>query len=285
MTSSPAINFRLRQRNGFTLIELLVSVTIIIIVIGITLPVLLRARRSATRTRIALDLQVIAQGLEEYRKDFKDYPPVDMSVNNPVTILGTEKDRLGAVALCWALVAPGPAISTPAPPSAAPLTISGDGADGPGFRIRGTQGQTYGPYIPPDKFGITGTSNLDSTINDVRGTPYLYFRANPVASINAAGAFVGQTPLAPTPATVVPMYDYSQNSIKTNNPFLLVDMQRILGDTTSTASPGVPDGAIDPTLGETPATTAPYLLWSAGSDELWGYDSNGKTDDVTNFNQ
>ena len=54
---------------------------------------------------------------------------------------------------------------------------------------------------------------------------------------------------------------------------LMGDMERMMGDRNSS-------GAIEP--GETPVTL-PYVLWSAGVDELWGLNSAGKTDDVTNF--
>jgi hypothetical protein len=34
----------------------------------------------------------------------------------------------------------------------------GDGADGPGFRVRGTIGPVKGPYLPPDRF-LIGTAD------------------------------------------------------------------------------------------------------------------------------
>jgi prepilin-type N-terminal cleavage/methylation domain-containing protein len=259
-----ATNSPRHRRRAFTLVELLVVVGIIVVLLAILLPMLTSVRKKATRTRIAMDLQNLSQCLEHYRQDFKDYPPVDMSATNPILLHGPA-DRIGAVTLCWALLAPGPATTT--------ATLGGDGADGPGFRVRGTQGQTYGPYIQTEKYNITGTSDWDSTINDVRGNPYLYFRANPVASINAAGAYVGDTKLTPTP---VPMYDHAENTMaNSTHVFQPQDMQKILGDANL-------DGGIN--TGESAATTAPYILWSAGSDEIWGYDSSGNTDDVTNFN-
>jgi prepilin-type N-terminal cleavage/methylation domain-containing protein len=264
MTSFTATKFQSGKHRGFTLIELLVVVGIIAVLLAILLPALNNARKKATKARIALDLQNLSQALEAYRQDFKDYPAVDHSGQSPITAT----DRMGAVTLCWALLAPGPATTTG--------TLGGDGADGPGFRVRGTQGQVYGPYIQPDKFKITGTSDWDSTINDVRGNPYLYYRASGGTTITTGGAYVGsyQTLPAPTP---LPMYNYADNyQVSINSHvFAMHDMEKIMGDTNF-------DGVIG--TGETPATTAPYLLWSAGSDGILGYDSSGNTDDVTNFN-
>jgi prepilin-type N-terminal cleavage/methylation domain-containing protein len=274
MTSFTATKIRSEKRLGFTLVELLVTVGIIAVLVAILLPVLASARKRATKARIGLDLQNLSQALEAYRQDFKDYPAVDLTAVNPITVLSSTCDRVGAITLCWALLAPGPATTNG--------TLGGDGADGPGFRVRGTQGQVYGPYIQPDKFNITGTSDWDSTINDVRGNPYLYYRANPVANIKTAGAYAGS--YNPTNGGTIPMYNYYENNnlITNGHSFAMEDFQKILG--------ADPTGAL--LVGGSPATTAPYILWSAGSDELWGYNSSGAgngpvlttVDDVTNFN-
>ena len=107
-------------------------------------------------------------------RDFRDYPRIDYSNTN------LTPDRIGAVTLCWALVAPGPDVGS-----------GSDGALGPGFRLRGTQGQVYGPYIQPGKFNISGTNNWNSTINDVNGSPYLYFPGFSAANVHVAGGYVG----------------------------------------------------------------------------------------------
>src|SRR6266446_5631755 len=59
---------------AFTLIELLITISVIVLLAGILLPVVLNARKSARQTRIAADLQTIATGLEAYKADFGDYP-------------------------------------------------------------------------------------------------------------------------------------------------------------------------------------------------------------------
>jgi type II secretory pathway pseudopilin PulG len=252
---------------------------IIVVIIGILLPTLLRARKNAYRGRVGLDLQGISQALEAYRQDFRDYPRIDYTsaTSNPIGQTDSTynptppTDRIGAVTLCWALLSPGPATAA----------SGGDGADGPGFRVRGTQGQVYGPYLQPGKFTVSGTSDWNSTINDVRGNPYLYFPGFAGANINVAKGFVGNYTAAASP-NPIPMYNYGDNPILQNgNQFTLKQMQIALGDKNF-------NGGIDASIGETPATTAPYLLWSAGPDDIYGAPllSNGTygtSDDVTNF--
>ena len=269
------------------MVELLVVVGIIVLIIGISLPVLVSARKKAARTRMSIDLQALSQALDAYRQDFKDYPRIDYSATNPLIVnaLPNVVDRLGAVTLCWALLSPGPATQ--------------DGNDGTGFRVRGTQGTVYGPYIQPDKFLISGTTDYDSTINDVDGNPYLYFPGNKGANI---GTYNGTTnygyasiymPASAAAGAIAPMYNCNDNTLAsviaqqlgpaptgwpTATPWTWATaMQTTLGDTgTGTAGSTPPDGMIDGS--ETPATTGPYLLWGAGPDQLWG-----STDDVTNF--
>ncbi len=117
---------------------MLVVIGIMVLIIGAALPMLSRATRNAQRTRALADLQTIAQALEHYRNDFRDYPRTPLSDRGP-------NAPSGAVLLCWALIAPGPAASD---------TVAGDGNDGPGFRTRGTQGQVYGPYLQTDHFRL-----------------------------------------------------------------------------------------------------------------------------------
>src|SRR5262249_55450637 len=93
-----------KYAGGFTLIEILVVIGIIVVIAGITLPMILRSWRSASRTRIAADLNTIATALEEYRKDFGDYPRIP---TDPVT--GRTIEGTGFAVLCKALYSPGPA--------------------------------------------------------------------------------------------------------------------------------------------------------------------------------
>ena len=79
-----------------------------------------------------------------------------------------------------------------------------------------------------------------------------------------------------TVAAKSPMYDRADGSDIT-----LEHMRYILGDGDK-ATNRTPNGYIDST--DVPRSTAPYLLWAAGPDTIFGFDSvNSKTDDVTNF--
>jgi prepilin-type N-terminal cleavage/methylation domain-containing protein len=333
-----------RQRRaplGFTLVELLVVIGIIVLLIGILLPVLSHTIRQANRTRIASDLNAISSALDVYKQAFGDYPRIIYSTSTPYDGTGS-----GAAVLGKALLGLGGATnptpvyaSTPytagqivgsgtasgpdyeatttvptgnAPPNAKywaaiPLTTAADGADGPGFRIRGTQGTVYGPYLQPDKFKTVGLAIADSY-----GNPILYFAANPshpavtsnTGTFGAGGSYVG-TAQGVTPGNITPptgpcqsLYNYSDNDTVALNtaaggtPYIaafsdIKVMEAMLGDYNM-------NGYID--NGETAASTAPFLLWSAGPDGLYGpvnfnnsADPNGvknqviQCDDVTNF--
>ena len=310
-----------RAPRGFTLTELLIVIGIITILIGITLPVVFRARAAGHRARIGGDLQTISIALENYKLDFGDYPRLQQNL----TPTGIAPDVTGAQLLCWALISPG--------------GNQRDGATGPGLRVRPAskgldgiwdtaddvaQGKVYGPYVPPDKLKIASqasiiagnpTPALDNTdvILDSQGNPILYFAATPrkpditvIANVNgvAVPGFVARGSLG-VGCCAAMLYDADQNLYLDNlHPGVatyidgatvsaftrtadatpantaLFRMRVILGDTNA-------DGIIG--VGETAATTGPYLLWSAGVDGYFGPDdpanpsSVSKCDDVTNF--
>lgn len=257
MTSSSRRNC---PHRGFTLVELLVVIGIIVLLISILLPMVNRVYRESVRTAMAADLQVIGEALDAYRHDFGDYPRPSSQAD-------------GAEILCWALVAPGPATGP-----------GSDGHDGPGFTLRGP-GDVKGPYLPADRFRIGTFKATDGTVvtpnvfNDTQdvladryGRPILYYAANNGVSPNTA--FVGTYTVGKFPATAV--FNYNDNSRYTvkngTSPFpsqLTPHMMEWrLGNTSRS-------GAI--ANGETPVTTGPYLLWSAGPDSTFGTD-----DDVAN---
>jgi prepilin-type N-terminal cleavage/methylation domain-containing protein len=181
-------------RRGFTIIELLVVLAIISLLATIVLPAISRVHLQARRTAMAGDLMAICEALEAYKGDFGDYP----QINRPIMYVENAIPMEGAPLLCWALVAPGPATSTN------PLN-PGDGADGPGFRIRGTTGPVKGPYLPPDRF-LIGTAdgvgvvhppgilygtkanfnNAQDVLADRSGSPILYYPATRGASASSA---------------------------------------------------------------------------------------------------
>ncbi len=59
---------------GFTLIELMVVVTIIALLFSLTVGVFTYAQRSAARSRTQAGLTAFASGLDQYQRDFGEYP-------------------------------------------------------------------------------------------------------------------------------------------------------------------------------------------------------------------
>jgi type II secretory pathway pseudopilin PulG len=246
---------------GFTLTELLVVIGILIVLAGILIPVVNRAMRNAQRARSAADLQAIAVGLDTYRQDHGSYPRVELNSGGAPIFSGAE-------VLCRALVAPhGQTI---------------DGAAGNGFRIRGTQGRVYGPYIDLAKFRVDNDEDPGNALNvnaavirDRYNRPVLYYPAAvQKPNISANNAYASSQPGA--------LYNFRFNETyfgAANLP----RFQALLGDMDG-------NGAINGE--ETAATAGPYILWSAGEDGIFGPVPNGpvisrqdvtKCDDVTNF--
>jgi type II secretory pathway pseudopilin PulG len=358
-TSAPSVNKPVRRGStpGFTLVELLVVIGIIIVLIGVLLPMIVRAMRQSQRARIASDFNAISNALDAYKGDFGDYPriiynPAALSIYNGTgsgaALLGKALLGLGdATTAPWSSgstytvgqivglgSAPGdvdyvaiqavpagikPSLATSAPYWAhISLPSAADGADGPGFRIRGTQGRVYGPYLQPDKFKTLGLAIVDNF-----GNPILYYAANPGkptvtvdattngGTFGSGNSYLGTAPGMTEGQTGVPtgpcqsFYNYSDNDTVALN----------AGVGTTAFTPAFPDitvmeamlgdynmkGFIAP--GETANTTASFLLWSAGPDGQYGpvnsnsssltfFQNEGPTlvknqvikcDDVTNF--
>src|SRR5688500_7994449 len=62
------------RHGGFTLVEVLVVVGIMVLIAGIAIPMINKARKAGIKTRVAADLQSVGVGLDAYRNDFTDYP-------------------------------------------------------------------------------------------------------------------------------------------------------------------------------------------------------------------
>jgi prepilin-type N-terminal cleavage/methylation domain-containing protein len=62
------------KKRGFTLVELLTVVAIIALLIGILVPAVNQARKSAVKTSVRAQISGISQGLEMFRSDFGYYP-------------------------------------------------------------------------------------------------------------------------------------------------------------------------------------------------------------------
>lgn len=249
-------NSHIQVTNGSTLVELLVILGILVALMGILLPAMNRTHRSAVRVAMQADLQTLTIAIDAYQSDFGNYPRPDRNVTSPFQ---------GSAILCWALLAPGPA--------------SQDGADGLGFRLRGTQGDVKGPYLPLGRFFIGTLSDQNSPIAvvavpdgqyDDRVTvladryhnAILYYpKKLKAAAISSVANYIG-----PFTSTPIPRYISNDN-----------DPVRAFGSLQNLQSqmPGVlPDGSLDASR----VVDAPYLLWGAGPDGKLGTE-----DDVTNF--
>lgn len=278
---------RRSRRSGFTLIQLLVVIGILVVLMGLLLPAVLKAYRTGVRTRMQADLHLIEMGLEAYKQDCGDYPRLIDPPPNPTTPttamppnwLDSQQDR-GARLLCRAMLGPAPG---PDPANPGVPRNGEDGADGPGFRARRltNSGKVYGPYLQADKFVLGGTDKLlftDAVILDSNRAPILYCPAAPgLRASNPTVLYVQfVNPAVVNPqAAIKPVYNAFDNA----NYLPVGEMQYIMGDRNNS---GFLENATITTPAESPSTNAPFLLWTAGADGIFGRLKN-KTDDVTNF--
>lgn len=305
MTRHPSLTSRHR---AFSLVELLVTIGIIAGLLAIGVPMILKARKTAARARLASDLQAITIALDAYKADFGDYPRVAYDPNFPAAPGGYDVDRpnppSGAEILCRALVGPSPAIETPTTP-AGQIPVQ-DGNDGPGFRLR-AQGTVHGPYLAADKFKMgpvaiplgsastpanPATNTFRWVLQDSDGNPILYFprrtpaptaaqylmKANPLTAV--------AYPTVGTDFTAAEQYAYDIY----DNVLYFLHTGETSSDLTNAArricvllhdyNPANPtdmtynfNGQINADKNEGPAVSEPYLLWMAGPDGKFGTDS------------
>lgn len=313
MTSAISATSIRNDRRAFTLVELLVVIGIIVLIASIGIPMGMKAYRAGDRARAQADLNSIAVALEQFKADWGDYPRPESQGAN-----------CGFAALGRYLIGPGPAAaaSTPkfnasrttpygigdvasdgatppkeyvwvdpdtaptsSPPTAGWMLVSyADGHDGPGMK-KPIGGRTYGPYLQADKFKMRGLAILDR-----QGNPILYFPALAAKpNIHSANGFAMSYDPA-LPNSPRPLYNIGDNEMpfrvptETDNVKSLRTLQIVLGDTNCDNMIGT---------GETEVTTAPFLLWSAGPDGVFGpvraagtdptTDQIRTCDDVTNF--
>lgn len=239
MASTPAAAARRRVRPAFTLVEMLVVLAIISVLAAFLIPTIFSMRRQAERTRIRNDLNAISVALDEYKKDFRDYPRPGEAFR------GTTTDNRRLV-LAWALVGALPAAS--------------DGYEGLGFKVDPTVGKVYGPYLPADKIRL---SSDKYALVDFNGKPIDYYprwrtyRPIPASPMSLFGTW------GSNPSSALTVYDYRQckefpggSSIGDSLNYL----RKALGD----------DDLSDRINGaEEPKDMPEYLLISRGPDKVF----------------
>src|SRR5262249_52277452 len=63
------------DRGGFTLVELLIVIIVLAILVGLLLPVIAGALRTARNAAVQSEINNLAQALASFKSTFGDYPP------------------------------------------------------------------------------------------------------------------------------------------------------------------------------------------------------------------
>jgi prepilin-type N-terminal cleavage/methylation domain-containing protein len=297
---SASVSPRVRvRRRGFTLIELLVVIGILVLLASITIPLVINAYGKAEVARLKADLLTIETALEAYKTDFGDYPRPQFAAGFPAAQHDDASLRpnppSGAQILARALVGMLPAREVPAPSSSE--IPAQDGADGPGFRVRGTQGKVYPAYLAAEKARVS-SNDLAGVLLDSNGNPILYFPVfNKNADLAVANGYVGENNYEGG-AGERPLYNYFDEGNSSAPRMSIEQMRAFLGDYGGPGAGAMPDGAITPGpiyANEKAMHTGPFILWTAGSDGSFGPKLGGSEtpesrreksiacDDVVNF--
>ena len=192
------------RRLGFTLVELLIVIGIIAVLAGILIPTIAGVVRSGKRTAQRQALAGIERALDAYQGDHNDIPRFGSNAAGTFNDADDTPDR-GARLLARALFGPADAVDTsmdaddyrtetPANKS----DLFQDGFDGFGFKgqrqvvpsapgsstyVYYTPGETYGPYLEPDRWdlgdddGDPAAYSAATVILDNNGLPILYYPA------------------------------------------------------------------------------------------------------------
>lgn len=263
---------------------MLVVIGVLVALVAILTPAINIAYRGAMRSRMQFDLQSISSCLEAYKNDTRSYPLLDR-YNGANPMLKTTCPS--AALLYMALIGPN--------------TAAVDGHTGAGFTII-PNGNVYGPYVDPTRFKalieppgvpppLNGTANGSNNVFidgfadlcDRYGHPIVYLLAATGTQVNPKVSYAAYQ-AAGGAGIQVPVYNYLDAvglSPNTNTPFYwpvdasptvggngLIRFQLMLGDLDA-------NGVINKTawgIAETPVNSGPFILWSAGPDELFGVD-------------
>jgi len=159
------------RRRGFTLLELMMAIGIILLLAGILLPMIVRARRTAQLETMELNLHAIGTALDAYKLDFGDYP------RNPSGLTDGLFEARTDPTLAMALIGPGPAgyiLPTGSPNGYANGDV--DGADGTGFR---TSFQAY-PVTITTNNGVSMTLSMSGSASPFSTMPTFISFGEPV---------------------------------------------------------------------------------------------------------
>ncbi|MEM8875003.1 MAG: prepilin-type N-terminal cleavage/methylation domain-containing protein [Planctomycetota bacterium] len=266
-----------RRAHAFTLLELLVVIGIVVLLVGLLLPITLRAVGAGETARMRADLVTIGTALDAYAQDYGRYPRVDTAGTGfavlgqaligpvPALVAASDPDSLG-VPLNTALtdVSPGTvgrdgttfddvyvAVTDEAStadfgntPNWQQFGQFVDGVEGAGFSKGADSRLTQDPYLSPDSFKINGSAILDLT-----GKPILYYPARAKKpNIYTAGSFVGLDNTS--------LFNANHNiGLLSGDQFAV-----LLGDLSR-------DGAIG--QGEAAVVENNYVLLSPGSDQRY----------------
>lgn len=77
----------MKAKRGFTLVELLIVISVIMILAGLLLPAVLKARKNASIGVAREKLSAIFMALEKYRDDYRAYPPDNVPSANGSEVL------------------------------------------------------------------------------------------------------------------------------------------------------------------------------------------------------